>query len=230
MIDTTTCVRDFAVKHPKTLRVFEKHGIDYCCGGGDTLAKAATDNAVDFDALLGDLRDAINQPPAAEGPERDWTGATLAELADYIVEKHHSLMKAEVPRLDLYMQAVVRAHGPRHGDMLLPLERNFQTLKTEVEAHLKSEEQQGFPGIKRLNGSGAGEELAAWIRQTISEHEALGALLADTRKVTSNYALPADACPTFTALYAGLQAVERDLHRHIHLENNILFPRALARQ
>lgn len=227
MIDTTACVRDFAVKHPKTLRVFEKYGIDYCCGGGDALAKAAAENGVGLDALIGDLQEAINQPAAAEGPERDWTSATLAELADYIVAKHHTFMKAEVPRLDLYVQAVVQAHGPRHGDVLQPLQRNFQTLKTEVEAHLKSEEETGFPAIKRLNGSAASEELAAWIRQTVSEHEALGALLAATRKLTSDYALPADACPTFQALYDGLQAVERDIHRHIHLENNILFPRAL---
>ena len=227
MIDTNACVRDFAVKHPMTLRVFEKYGVDYCCGGGDTLAKAAIEKGVDLDALFGDLRDAISQPAAAEGPERDWTGAPLAELADYIVARHHTFVKTEVPRLDLYVQAVVQAHGPRHGDVLQPLQRNFQTLKTEVEAHLASEEDTGFPGIKRLNGSPAGEELAAWIRQTVSEHEALGALLDDTRKLTSNYALPADACPTFTGLYAGLQAVKKDLHRHIHLENNLLFPQAL---
>ena len=154
----------------------------------------------------------------------------------HIEGKHHSYMKEALPRLGALFAKVLRAHGENHGKMLRPLQQTFAGLRAELEPHLMKEEQILFPYVRQMDSSVAATGVVPPmhcgtvqnpIRQMEAEHENAGAALARMRSVASDYALPDDACPTFTALFETLQEMEADLHEHIHLENNILFPRTV---
>jgi len=183
-------VAKIAAELPASVLIFEKYGIDYCCGGGISLASA-------------------------------WQTASLADLIDHILTKHHAWLKTELPRLDRLRQKVTAADRATHADSLLPLGETFQALRQELEAHMMKEELVLFPMIRAGSSS-----VANPIRVMEQEHDSAGLALERMRAVTGNYTLPTDACNSYRALFAGLQELEADLHRHIHLENNILFPRA----
>jgi regulator of cell morphogenesis and NO signaling len=229
-----TTVRDIVAKYSQTRAVFEKYGIDYCCGGGQTVEKALQGKGMTLESLAAELNDALVAHAGA--PSKDWSEAFPAELADYIEERHHTFMKAQLPRLRNMLAAVQRAHAARHGEMLEELRNIYDSLQWEIEQHLMKEEQILFPYIRRIEAfvHGGGEEPVAHcgtiqnpIRQMEREHDDAGHALSRMRDLTSNYRLPEDACNTFRALYEGLQALETDLHEHIHLENNILFPKSV---
>jgi regulator of cell morphogenesis and NO signaling len=200
------------------------------------LDAAASEKGVELEKLIADLNDVINAPPAEDRPVRDWTTASLTEFVDYIEERHHTFMKAQLPRLRSLLSAVQRAHAARHEEMLQELGGIYDSLQFEIEQHLMKEERILFPYIRQIDAfaQGRGEEPVVHcgtiqnpIRQMEHEHENAGEALAKMRDLTSNYRLPDDACNSFRALFDGLQALEADLHEHIHLENNILFPRAI---
>lgn len=226
ILTAETKVSAIAAAYPATLRMMEALGIDYCCGGKLPLAAAAEKAHVPVVTVMAVLQTAIAQAGVATG-ERDWQDAPLGELMAHIVHTHHGYLQRELPRMDEMMQKVVRAHGAHHGDVLEPLARHFSALKAELTAHLAKEEEITFPAIARV-AAGEGEDALATIAELTEEHEAAGAVLAAMREDTHNYALPADACNTFRGLYMGLQELEQDIHQHIHLENNILFPRIRA--
>jgi regulator of cell morphogenesis and NO signaling len=229
-------VRELVGRHPATRKVFERHGIDYCCGGGQTLAEAARVHSADLLALLAGLQEALASPPQRPADKQDWFAAGLAQLADHIVSAHHVYMKRALPRIRELLKKVLAAHGERHGAMLRQVQDQFDALEQEISAHLMKEERVLFPFIVELERSvqsdGRAKAGSGWvaapIQQMQHEHEHAGSALEAIRHLTDNYALPDDACPTFAALYEELQAMEADLHEHIHLENNILFVRALA--
>lgn len=237
-LDGQMTVRDLVGRYPQTRPVFEKHGIDYCCGGAVSLADAAAKHGLKLSALLMELKTALQAAPAkAAATERDWYAATLSELSANIVAKHHGYMKTALPRLRVLVTTVLNAHGEHHGDVLRPLQELFNALDAELSSHLMKEEQVLFPYLTALEShvrEAAPLPQACFgsarhpIQQMEHEHESAGRVLAKLREVTRDYALPADACPTFAALYEELQRMEADLHQHIHLENNILFPRAIA--
>lgn len=237
-IDTTTTVRGLVVAHPEARQVLESLGIDYCCGGGNTLADAVTEAGLDLAAVVKALEQAVADAALpGSSPERDWREASLTNLVAHIEATHHVYMKQALPRLGDLFSKVLRAHGPRHGDMLTALQTTFQALRSEIEMHLMKEEQVLFPYIRQMEASvkqtGRVPPMHCGtvqnpIRQMVAEHEDAGQALAEMRSVTGSYALPEDACPTFRALFDGLSEMEADLHEHIHLENNILFPRAEA--
>jgi regulator of cell morphogenesis and NO signaling len=237
LLGERTTVRDLVVKYPRTRPVLERFGIDYCCGGGHTLKDAAAEKGVVLDALFAALKDSIETPVADSSErERDWSFAPLTELADHIEERHHTFMKEQLPRLHELMAKVLKAHGPRHGEMLSQLQDVYQSLRREIEQHLMKEEQILFPGIRQIDAcaheGGKKPELHCGsvqnpIRQMEHEHDNAGAALAKMRELTSDYTLLDDACNTFAALYDGLRDLEDDLHEHIHLENNILFPKSI---
>jgi len=237
-IDKTTTVRDLVVVHPETRKVLESLGIDYCCGGGSKLTEAVAEAGLDLADVVKAVEQAVadaDQPESA--PERDWQEATPTDLVEHIEATHHVYMKQALPRLgDLFAKAL-EAHGPRHGDMLTALQTTFRALRSEIEMHLMKEEQILFPYIRQMEASvGKTGRVPPMhcgtvqnpIRQMVTEHENAGEALARMRAVTADYALPGDACPTFRALFDGLREMEADLHEHIHLENNILFPLAEA--
>lgn len=237
-INTNATVRDIVVKHPEIRMVLELYGIDYCCGGGKTLASAAAEAGASLQEVSEAMSQAIStNATTKQGDEYNWATASLIKLTDHVESKHHTYMKKVLPRLgDLFVK-VLKAHGKAHSKMLLPLQAAFSELRNEIEPHLMKEEQILFPFIRKMDASVAATgqvpqihcgSVQNPIQQMEAEHESAGAALARMRSVTDNYTLPDDACMTFAALFETLQEMEADLHEHIHLENNILFPRAVA--
>lgn len=228
-----TTVGDVATRIPVAKAAFESLGIDYCCGGSRKLQAELKEKGITVEKLI----DAIQQGASArpDRTDRDWSTASVTELADYVLATHHVFMNRELPRIAGLLAKVTSAHVERHGRMLGELAATFQGLRDEIEQHLLKEEQILFPMIMATDAfmSGHGERPVSHcgtvlnpIRQMEIEHENAGQALARMRELTDNYQLPDDACPTFATLYEALEAMEQDLHEHIHLENNILFPSA----
>ncbi|MHB8973118.1 MAG: iron-sulfur cluster repair di-iron protein [Pirellulaceae bacterium] len=237
-LNSATTIRTLVGQYPQTRQVFEDFGIDYCCGGGKCLAEAAQASHLDLPALLVAIEKALEPPADAAGiAEKDWYTAPLHELVDHILQVHHAYMKEALPKVSELARKVLHAHGAHHGDMLRRVSELYAALHDELSNHLLKEETILFPCIvaAELHRPGDPERPAACfgsvgnpIRQMEHEHESAGQTLVQIRQATNDYSLPEDACPTFRALYEELERMEGDLHQHIHLENNILFPRAIA--
>jgi regulator of cell morphogenesis and NO signaling len=229
LISTEKTVGELAVENPSTARVFEKYGIDYCCGGKQSLETACNQRGIAREALLKEL----NQPAAKPQPEeRDWKTAPLCDLIGHIVTRHHAYLKSELPRIAELSTKVLHAHGEREP-RLAEVNEVFEILKEELDAHLMKEEMILFPAITKLEAgskSGAPCSIEHPIARMEYEHESAGRALAQMRHLTLDYYIPDEACNTYRALFAALIELEADLHQHIHLENNILFPRAGALQ
>ena len=236
-VDGKMTVRDLVGHYPQTRLVFEKYGIDYCCGGGKCLAEAAREHGLKVSALVDVLQKALQAAIGeAEATDKDWYAASLGELVSHIVEVHHGYMKTALPRLRSLIPTVLKAHEAHHGSVLHQVQDLFKALDAELSNHLMKEEQVLFPYIVAAEAhiqEGLPKPSAPCgsarhpIRQMEHEHESAGKSLAKLREVTHDYALPTDACPTFIAMYEELERMEADLHQHIHMENNILFPRAI---
>ena len=229
-------VAEVAVRHPEAKPILERLGIDYCCGGGATLEAAAKSAGHAVSEVRAEIEKAVQDQRARGASARDWSAVSAGDLAQHILDTHHVYMKTQLPRLADLFKKVISAHGERHGETLRAAQQVFHELKAEIEAHLMKEEQILFPYILQLDAyrPGSGPPPASHcgtvqnpIRQMEHEHESAGSALARIRELTSDHTLPEDACPSFEALYEGLKGMEADLHEHIHLENNILFPRAI---
>ncbi len=230
-------VRELVLEQPATRRVLERYGIDYCCGGGQPLGAAIAEAGADRQEVLGALQEAAQAAARPGAPqEPDWRNMSLTDMANHIERQHHTFMKRELPRIEELLARVRRAHAESHGQMLGELTQTFTALRSEIEMHLLKEEQVLFPYLRRLQAyvDGRGElpvihcvTVVNPITQMRHEHEEAGAALAAMRGLTDDYAVPHDGCESFRAVYEGLQEMEADLHEHIHLENNILFPRAI---
>jgi regulator of cell morphogenesis and NO signaling len=166
----------------------------------------------------------------------DWLEAPLDQLIGHIVDVHHAYLKAQLPRLDAMLEKILSKHSAHHGAVLGPLAGVFRGLKEELESHLFKEEMVLFPLVRAMEAAWvAGRQpppshcgsVGNPIRVMLSEHDGAGEALARMRQITSGYTAPEDACNTFRAFYYELDELESDLHRHIHLENNFLFPRAI---
>lgn len=209
---------------PATARLFELVEIDYCCGGEVTLAEAAEAAGVAPAKLLAAL---ATVGAAAQGAhEPDWRRAPLAELADHIVDTHHAYLWRELPRLAGIVATVERVHGSAHSE-LAEVAREFRALAADIGPHLELEERDVFPVARDL-GRATPEALSSAVATLRADHERVGAALGRLRALTGDYALPADACALYTELLSGLEALERDLHTHVHLENEVLLPRLVA--
>lgn len=231
-IDNRT-VADMVVEDFARSTVFEKYQIDYCCHGKRTLQEVCVEQGLSVGQLSAELAQVGGASDA--GDPRDWNRAPLVELAKHIVDRHHSYLRTTLPSLAQKLEKVGQAHGERHGTMLRQVAHTFRDLAAELMQHMQKEEMILFPAIERLEEAqqqGAppppapGGTLNNPIRMMEHEHVNAGAALKAMRETTGGYTLPADACVTFGALYAQLEELEADLHHHIHLENNILFPRA----
>ena len=223
----TKTIGEIARENPSSVRVFEKYSIDFCCGGKISFAEACQKRGIAPAALQAELDQAAAGRP---GGERDWSEAPLALLIDHIVGTHHVYLKSELPRLQGWLDKVIAAHGAAHGETLVPLGQVFGGLRAELEAHLAKEEMILFPLIKRMEAGDRSRAHCGSVNNPIHvmehEHDTAGRALEAMRQITGNYTLPADACNTYRVLFHGLAELEADLHQHIHLENNILFPRA----
>ncbi|HHV55911.1 MAG TPA: iron-sulfur cluster repair di-iron protein [Firmicutes bacterium] len=247
-INEQKTVAELVTERPDRTRIFERLGIDYCCGGRKTLAQACQEKGLDVRTVVATLQAveeaAEAQTRAGVGAEAEteaeaeagatgWTAASLAELCDHIVATHHRYLYEELPRLEALLARVVEVHEERHPE-LLEVQGVFGGLRDELVSHLMKEEQVLFPTIRELETRGqesSGFRLGSLvnpIRVMEMEHESAGQALAKMRELTGGYAPPADACNSYRALLTALAWLEQDLHMHIHKENNILFPRALA--
>lgn len=231
--NTEKTVRDFAVEIPGATRLFERIGIDYCCGGKRPLDEACAERGLDAAEVLASL-EGLGRGAAAR-PD-DPTTRSLAALADHIVEKHHIFTREELVRLDRLFDKVSAAHGERHPE-IGDLRRLFDALAAELVPHMLKEEQVLFPYVKQLEraaeaGAPPPTPFFGTVRNPVRkmqlEHDSAGELLAGMRRLSGGYTPPADACTSYRTLYEALDELERDLHLHIHLENNVLFPKAVA--
>jgi len=230
---TATTLAELAANSLSATRVLERHGLDYCCGGKQPFGEACTAKGLDAKEILRELDDAARTNTA----DRDWQTAPLQELVAHIVETHHAYLKLDLPLLQARIEKVVSVHGGRDPEMLPRLAAVFAALRSELEMHLHKEENILFPFIVQYGRAELQKRpvppvpfgsIANPIAMMEREHDGAGDALEEIRKLTGNYDPPSYACATVRALYEGLQALEKDLHMHIHLENNILFPRAIA--
>ena len=226
-------VREIATENPASVRVFEKLGIDYCCGGRKPLAQACAEAGVPVEQAL-DLLANDSHPEDAAEPE--WKATRLSTLTSHIVARHHDLARREIPRIEALAHRVKSRHGDAHPEVS-EIEELFLSLAQEFSTHMMKEEQMLFPYIERIEaaeheGKAAPTmpfgSVARPIAVMTADHDDAGALLARIRELSSGYAIPDGACPTYRAFYNALEEFERDMHHHVHLENNILFPRAIA--
>jgi len=231
-LNNETTVKEIAVSSPAAARVLEKAGVDYCCGGSQSLGDACMEAGVSAEEILARLR-AYGE--AARPEDADWTSATLAELTEHIREKHHGYVREAIPHVCALLGNVKSKHGANHPE-IAAIEGLFLQLGQEMIAHMQKEEIILFPYIERLELSrreGATLERPFFqtvrnpIQMMMNEHDAAGDLAKQIRKASSEYAAPPDACASYQRLYRELHEFEADLHQHVHLENNILFPRAI---
>ncbi len=232
---TERTVRELALESPAATRVFEKLGIDYCCGGNKPLEEACREANLNIDEVL-DALEIAGQTARAQQTDREWQTEPLTDLIAHINSTHHKYVREETSRLEPLFDKVCSVHGKNHPE-LLRVRAVFCGLAQELRTHLMKEEMVLFPYIVRM------EEAAIERRPIVPapfgtvqnpvammehEHDSAGDALRAMSAATSGYTAPADACVSYQTLYRALAEFEKDLHQHIHLENNILFPRAIA--
>jgi len=229
---TETKVNEIALSNPGARHILEDAGIDYCCGGGKSLQEACLRANVPAAEILRKLR--LNSEQVAPG-ETPWATAPLAALTKHIRERHHQYVRDSIPRLRALLAKVREKHGSNHRE-LGEIEKLFADVSRDMLMHMQKEEQILFPFIDSLErAADGGEPLEAPFFQTVKnpiysmmrEHDSAGELMRQIRSSSNGYKPPADACTSYQAAYQGLGEFERDLHLHVHLENNILFPRAV---
>jgi regulator of cell morphogenesis and NO signaling len=233
-INAESSVRDLAIDLPGAKQVFEKFGIDYCCGGGKALREACQEPGLTLSAVVRALEDAT--VAAKEKEEKlDWSSKPLTELISHILAIHHTFDREEIARIELLIPNVVSMHGKTHPE-LIQIQSVFGSLKQDLLNHMMKEEQVLFPYLVELQASTEGRSPKPFpffgtvrnpIRVMSMEHDTAGEMLRSIRELSSNFAVPPEACTSYQTLYEALEALERDLHEHIHLENNVLFPRAV---
>ena len=222
-----------AAKDLRKADVFKKYGLDFCCGGKKTVREACEEKGIDTTQVEKELQNATKEYTTRPLPYGDWS---LDFLADYIVNTHHSYVKQTLPDLSAYAKKVKEVHMAQHPE-LVRLHELVEEVKEEMSSHMVKEEQVLFPYIKELqkktNGQAPAQAAVLGSVQTPinmmeMEHELVGKNMEELRSITNDYTLPADGCASYSLLYKMLEEFENDLHLHIHLENNILFPKAIA--
>lgn len=230
-IDQEIKVAEIVSENIKTAHIFKKYGIDFCCGGGISIAKACEKKNVNINDLMIELESIDNKTV----PSQNYNNWKLDFLIDYIVNTHHSYVIDSFEILDSYTAKVSKVHGEHHPSVL-EIERIYKEVKNELLIHMQKEEKILFPYIKQLvvcskEKTPLLKPHFGTVRNPIQmmqqEHENVGDFLKEIAALTMNYTAPDGACNTFKALYAKLDEFEQDLHLHIHLENNILFPKAI---
>jgi regulator of cell morphogenesis and NO signaling len=229
--DAMKSVKELAVQIPGAAPIFEKLGIDYCCGGNLSLTEACAKANVSVENVLASLKSASSERRS----NKDWSRAPLAALARHIVDTHHTYTLTETERLEKLFAKVCEVHGKKHPE-LLRMRAIFRDMSNDLRMHLMKEEHILFPYIAEMEQATlqktpvmppAFGTLKNPVRNMMKEHDSAGEALRELREESSNYAPPQDACVTYRELYRSLEAFEADLHQHVHLENNILFPRAI---
>ena len=225
-------IGEVVAHHYRTAEVFSRHGIDFCCGGKRSLAKACADNAVEWETLATELDAALQIPESPSDNADNWEPDFLAE---YIERVHHRYLRDNLPLLRAYTVKVAAVHGTRHPELKI-VEKQVEVLAEDLLDHLAKEEKILFPYIKAMCAAQNGPSRAPVppfgsalnpIRVMEQEHDYAGSLLDNLREMTHDFEPPADACTTYRVAFAKLKELDTDLRWHVHLENNILFPKAI---
>lgn len=223
---TMRTVGEIAAETPASIRVFEKYKIDYCCGGATPIEEACAGAGITVETFLA----AIESSAVAPEEAGEWSGATLIELREHLVARYHVHAREELETLQALSAKVLSVHGERHPE-LSSIVGLVDALQQDMLPHMVKEEMILFPYVDQLELGGSSSScfgtVANPIRVMLMEHEVVGDLLRELRRTSSDYSVPADACFSYRELYRRLADFERETHQHIHLENNIYFPRAL---
>jgi regulator of cell morphogenesis and NO signaling len=223
-ITPETHVGAIATEVPSTIRVFQQFGIDFCCGGKKPLRDVCADQKLSYE----EVARAIEAATVTPTDDHDWATAPLGSLVDHIINRYHDTLRSELPRLQAMADKVLSVHGA-HAPELQKINAYVRELAADLDAHMNKEEMILFPSIKELESVGRSRFPLGALSMPMSvmeqEHDRAGELLAGLNEQSGGYAPPEWACNTYRGLYAGLEELERDLHVHVHLENNILFPR-----
>lgn len=224
-------VGELVAEDYRTAKVFEKYGIDFCCGGKVALAEACREKGVD-PALVIREAEAVKNEPLERG--QNYAAWELPFLSDYIVNTHHGYLNENTAQIAVYANKIAEVHGAHHPEVI-EIAGIFARIATDMAAHLREEEEVLFPTIKRVDAArkagvlpeaGDLETLQASLAKLNQEHDAIGDAVHKIRDLSGWYAIPDDVCNTFVVTYRKLKEFEDDLHKHVHLENNILFPGA----
>jgi regulator of cell morphogenesis and NO signaling len=227
-----TKVKDIALSNPGARQILESAGVDYCCGGAKSLHEACMHSDVPAEEILKRLSE--NSEQVSPG-ESTWVSAPLADLTRHICEKHHQYVREAIPRVRALLEKVKAKHGENHPE-IADIQMLFIEVGREMIMHMQKEEQILFPYIDAVERSVREKKtleppffgtVRNPIQAMMSEHDSAGELVRQIRKASSVYTPPADGCTSYQALYQDLRQFEEDLHQHVHLENNILFPRAV---
>ncbi len=219
--------------HYRTAEVFRRYGIDFCCGGQAKVADVCRRKGIDLAQLQAELEDVLEQPLA---PQEDFASWSPKLLIDYIEERHHTYVRQKLPLLLQYSKKVAKVHGHGHPEVIA-LAKWISALADELEAHLEKEERELFPYVRQLvqayregqaSPAVSSDHLEHPLAAMRAEHEHAGSLMQKMRQLTDGFTPPEYACNTWRVLYQLLEEFERDLHQHVHLENNLLFPKAAS--
>jgi regulator of cell morphogenesis and NO signaling len=225
-ITESTLIADIAADVPSSVRVFQRYSVDFCCGGKRPLAVACEEQGLSFSDIRREIELVAAAPAAAQ---HDWNTASLHDLTDHIVTAYHQPLREEMPRLGAMAARVARVHGQKAPRLLDRIEAIVGELSADLSEHMRKEEIVLFPAIRSIeNGGTSAMPLDRPIHVMELEHDRAGELLAELRVLTAGYVPPDWACATARALYQGLADLEASMHLHVHLENNVLFPRAIA--
>ncbi|PEA52949.1 iron-sulfur cluster repair di-iron protein [Bacillus pseudomycoides] len=227
----TSVIGDIVTKFPKASDLFKSYRIDFCCGGNRPLIDAIHERNLSVEEVITNLNTLYHETKVLNESKIDWTIASYSELIDYIVNKHHRYLNEELPQLSPYVTKVFRVHGAKQPH-LAKIHKLFYELKTELEQHIIKEETEDFPLILAFEQNPTDENytrLSKVVGQLESEHSHAGDIMKELRNITNDFTPPEGACGTYRLVYQRLAALESDLFQHIHLENNILFPRAIAK-
>jgi regulator of cell morphogenesis and NO signaling len=228
-ITSNSLVKDIVNELPKTSDVFKKNRIDFCCGGNISLSVAVDQNNLNLDTLFDELKVVFEKYENEEKDVEVWTDSDSTTIINHVISNYHRVSEEELAMLSPYVTKVSRVHGDNHPELIKVYEL-FYEFKKELMEHMAKEEEVVFPLIKQLaDGTVENrEEAIAMIVELEKEHDHAGEILRQIRAVTSDYTLPLDACGTYRLVYARLEALEELTFMHVHLENNILFPRYLS--
>lgn len=227
----TATIGEIVKNNYKTASVFEKFGLDFCCNGNRSIEDSCRELQID----PGEVMEALRKVQAEGDDGVNFDAWPLKDLVDYIVKRHHAYVEEKVPQLNAYLDKITRVHGNRHPE-LEEIRDIFNDVGGELTVHLKKEELMLFPFIKKLEQASLEgvqaqsplfKSVKAPVDMMMDDHAEEGGKLMRIAELTNRYEVPADACNTFMVTYKLLDEFERDLHIHIHLENNILFPKAI---
>lgn len=226
-------IKSIVTNDYRAAAVFEKYSLDFCCKGGVTVDRACADRNIDAAPVYADLEQLSAQPRGDSPHFSEWP---VDELIDYIIRVHHRYVREAIPVVHAHTQKVAAVHGSHHPEVI-EIAGQFEAVAGDLMNHMMKEEQILFPYVKALlKAKREGSAVAAPpfgtaqnpIRMMEAEHRAAGDELYAIRSESNNYVPPEDACMTYRVSYQELQQFEKDLHQHVHLENNILFPKAIA--